>query len=400
MSNTRYIIAGNLIDGCNTTIRRRVFLGVKDTIISEIGSATDLSAEIKASALDFSHCTILPPLIDCSIFLSRSPAVDPKFDLQGGVKSGANKLALFKKHLSYCHAHGIFGVAECDDISDLLASVQRDTDPNELIDIRVMASPTPKAADNENPVAIGRDFHRISYSPDIAMEETSSPGISREELHHLLIKKGNRKVVVVANGPQAVRDALDAGCDGIEQGYYMGADNLQRIAAKGLLWIPSVLRAKNGLDSSASGGDVCCRFSQRYVAPGKVAPGAEAFWKDAVSNQLAQLRLAGELGVTVAVGTGAGSVGILHGESVVEEMKLFIKAGFSLEQTIRCASKNGADFFEMKTLGTLEIGRNATFLITRGSVKQLPRKLAFLEGIFVNGSPSTSYRKTPHESSR
>jgi hypothetical protein len=30
---------------------------------------------------------------------------------------------------------------------------------------------------------------------------------------------------------------------------------------------------------------------------------------------------------TTAVGTGAGSVGILHGETMVDELKLFIKAG-------------------------------------------------------------------------
>ena len=96
-----------------------------------------------------------------------------------------------------------------------------------------------------------------------------------------------------------------------------------------------------------------------------------------------------------AVGTGAGSVGILHGESMVEEMKLFIKAGYSLEETIRCASENGARFFGMEKLGALRVGRKAIFLIARGTVKQLPRKLAYLEGIYVNGKPCTTYRKNP-----
>ena len=145
----------------------------------------------------------------------------------------------------------------------------------------------------------------------------------------------------------------------------------------------------------AAGGDVCCRFSQRYVAPGKPVPGAEVFWKKMLAEQLTQLRLARKLGVTTAVGTGAGSVGILHGESMVEEMKLFIKAGYSLEETIRCASENGARFFGMEKLGSLTVGRQATFLITRGTAKQLPRKLSYLEGIYVDGAPSTAYRKNP-----
>jgi len=175
----------------------------------------------------------------------------------------------------------------------------------------------------------------------------------------------------------------------------MGEDNLRKMAEKDVLWIPSVLRAKNALVGAGAGGSVCCRFSQRYVAPGKPVPGAEAFWKKMLAEQLTQLRFAGKLGVTTAVGTGAGSVGILHGESMVEEMKLFIKAGYSLEDTIRCASENGAGFFGMEKLGTLTVGRKAIFLITRGTVKQLPGKLSYLEGIYVDGVPGITCRKNP-----
>jgi len=114
-----------------------------------------------------------------------------------------------------------------------------------------------------------------------------------------------------------------------------------------------------------------------------------------LANQLTQLRFARKLGVTTAVGTGAGSIGILHGESMVEEMKLFIKAGYSLEETVRCASENGAGFFGMANLGALAVGRKATFLLTRGTVRQLPRKLSYLEGLYIDGAPSGIYRKDP-----
>ena len=80
---------------------------------------------------------------------------------------------------------------------------------------------------------------------------------------------------------------------------------------------------------------------------------------------------------------------------MVEEMKLFIKAGYSLTETIRCASENGARFFGIDDLGVLSVGQKATFLIARGGVQQLPRKLAYLEGIYVDGAPSSIYRKNP-----
>ncbi|MCW5209675.1 amidohydrolase family protein, partial [Desulfobulbus sp. US1] len=211
-------------------------------------------------------------------------------------------------------------------------------------------------------------------------------------LCRILQARGEKKAVVVVNGPQQVAEALEAGCDAIEQGYGMGEANLREMAEKGILWIPSAVRAKNALDASSSGGSICCRFSTRYVAPGEPVPGAEAFWKKVLAEQLAQLSLAHELGVKTAVGTGAGSVGILHGESVVDEIKLFIKAGYSLEESIRCASKNGAEFFGMEH-GQLAVGQRATFLLTRGTAGQLPRKLSYLEGVYVDGLPSRDYRK-------
>ena len=99
--------------------------------------------------------------------------------------------------------------------------------------------------------------------------------------------------------------------------------------------------------------------------------------------------------MATAVGTGAGSAGILHGESVVEEIKLFIKAGYSLAEAIGCASEQGTRFFGVAQIGALIVGGPATFLLTRGTPHQLPRKLAYLEGVYVNGAPSNSYRKTP-----
>jgi hypothetical protein len=41
--------------------------------------------------------------------------------------------------------------------------------------------------------------------------------------------------VVVANGRQQVEEALEAGCDAIEQGYGMGKDNLRKMADKDVL---------------------------------------------------------------------------------------------------------------------------------------------------------------------
>jgi len=379
MGGTRFIVAGRLIDGSGAPVRRNVFLAVKDGVIAAIGPAADLPSDDGAAIDDLSHCTIVPALVDCSVSLARSPSVDGRVRQAADEAGLAEKAVMVEQHIRDCLDHGVLGVAESDDITALAALPQEGEAQGGIIAIRTA----------------GRDFLKIGYSGNIEEEEAPQPSLGPDALRRILQHRGGRKAVVVANGSQEVAEALAAGCDAIEQGYAMGEENLRKMAEMGVLWIPSVLRAKNALDGAGSGGSVCCRFSQRYVAPGKALPGAEAFWKKMLDEQLAQLRLARELGVTTAVGTGAGSVGILHGESMVEEMKLFIKAGYSLEETIRCASANGAGFFGMEQLGALAAGRQATFLVARGMAKQLPRKLAYLEGIYVDGEPSGAYRKNP-----
>jgi imidazolonepropionase-like amidohydrolase len=389
MGGTRCITAGRFIEGSGADVRRNVFLKVKDGIITAIGSATDLARN--AAIDDFSHCTLLPALVDCSVSLLRSPSVDSRVRLSNEAADLSQKTTLLKQHIRYCHIHGVLGVAD-NDASEVLQGYQKERARESIIDIR-LPDPVHPNINYGTGGSTDADFLKIAYSTNIEAEESQASQLNPEDLCRILRLKGGKKAVVVANGPQHVKEALEAGCDAVEQGYGMGEKNLRRMAEKRVLWIPNVLRAKNALDGAGSGGEVCCRFSLRYVAPGKALPGAEAFWKKMLTEQLAQLRLAKTLGVTTALGTGAGSVGILHGESMVEEMKLFIKAGYSLEESIQCASENGAEFFGMEKLGRLAVGRRATFLITRGTVKQLPRKLAYLEGIYVDGVPSVAYRK-------
>lgn len=393
MGGTRFIVAGNFIDGSGADVCRNVFLKVTDTIIAAIGSAADLPRKDGAAIDDFSHCTILPPLVDCSVSLSQSPSVDRKVRLSTEEADFAKKAAMLERHLRDCHAHGVLGVADSDD-SGLVERYQEGMAQGSIIDVR-SSGPLCRSRHSASGNQAGGDFLKIGYSGNIEDDQAPDPRLIHEDLCRILQQRGGRKAAVVANGRQQVAEALAAGCDAIEQGYGMGEDNLRKMAEKDVLWIPSVLRAKNALDGAGSGGDVCCRFSIRYVAPGKPIPGAEDFWKKMLAEQLTQLRFARELGVTTAVGTGAGSVGILHGESMAEEMKLFIKAGYSLGETIRCASENGARFFGMEKLGTLTVGRKATFLISRGTAQQLPRKLSYLEGIYVDGVPSLTYRKNP-----
>ena len=281
MSGTRFILAGSFVDGSGAAMRRKVFLAVKDSIITAIDSAADLPRHCRAAIDDFSHCTIVPALVDCSVSLGRSPALGtrPMVSSNKTEAGFTNKSSILKRHSRYCHLHGVMGVAESGEISYLPEHDLQVIASGGIIAIRIAGSVCRNKQYCAAEKQVGSDFIKIFYSGNIENRTAQNPRFSYQELRRIVQNKGGKKAVVVANSKQQVAEALEAGCDAIEQGYAMGEANLRKMADRDVLWIPSVLRVKNALDAAGSGGEVGCRFSTRYVSPKNSAPGEEPFWK-------------------------------------------------------------------------------------------------------------------------
>ena len=180
--------------------------------------------------------------------------------------------------------------------------------------------------------------------------------------------KCGHRVMVHANGKKPVAVALEAGCDSIEHGFFMGVENLKIMAEKGIVWVPTACTMKAYAE---------------HMKPGSVEHEVSRMNLD---HQLEQISKARELGVTVALGTDAGSIGVHHGSAVIEELKLLITAGYSLPEAIRCASCNGARLLEIEDFGVISKGMAATFLVVKGDPSKLPDSLGSLDSICFNGN--------------
>lgn len=181
--------------------------------------------------------------------------------------------------------------------------------------------------------------------------------------------------LIRADGEVPVKMAVESGCRAIIGGEAMGQDNLKRLADLGITWVPMLFALKTSEQHAFA------------MEPGKQS-------MNRFAHQMEQVALAREMGLRVAVGTGAGSRGILHGEAMVEELKLLLKAGYSLSEAVCCATHHGAQLLDSES-GLLAVGKPATFLVARGTPAQLPRKFAYLEAIYIDGTPSSLYRKNP-----
>lgn len=111
MGLKRFVKVGNFIDGTGSALRRNIFLGVQDGLITDIGPVSDLPTHDGDVVDDLSNCIIVPAFVDCSVSLSRSPSVDKRVQVLAENASFAGKTTLLEQHLSYCFGHGVLGVA-------------------------------------------------------------------------------------------------------------------------------------------------------------------------------------------------------------------------------------------------------------------------------------------------
>jgi imidazolonepropionase-like amidohydrolase len=100
---------------------------------------------------------------------------------------------------------------------------------------------------------------------------------------------------------------------------------------------------------------------------------------------LEQIDAARSYGVRIALGTDAGSLGVDHGTAVRSELALFMSAGMSASQAVRCATIHTAALLGLADHGTLQPGCSADLIIVNGSPDHFPASLANIQGLCIQG---------------
>ncbi len=391
MKETDLVLGGWLIDGTGSRALKDVGLEVSDGHILAIRKPLP-GDRAKYHIIDYSHCTLLPVLVDCHVhlFLSGTNDADSRKH-QREASYGAAKSTI-QRHIREHLASGVLALRDGGDHGGYALRYKREGLPREdsLLKLRVagkawhaplryggLLGRTPplgwslsrsiarrwKGVDHVKVINSGLNSLR-SYGKE-TLPQFDGPDLAKaaERVH-----RAGLKLMVHANGELPVRIAIEAGCDSIEHGFFMGRDNLMRMAERGIFWVPTAFTM-----------EACARKSDQGSRESEVA-------KRNLEHHLEQLRIAEECGVRIALGTDAGSVGVDHGKAVREEMEVFISAGLSLERTIQCASSRGAELLDLRDeLGTLAPGQFSSFLVVRGGPDRLPDSLGELVAVYLKG---------------
>ena len=339
MFNTSCIHAGWLIDGTGGPIQKDVLIHIQQHTIQSIEPAPKAACQQPSSFLDLSEYTLLPSLVDCHVHLFMS-GTDDIAARKRQLEAGYDELkAVISEHIARHLSCGVGAVRDGGDGKGLVQQYQQeclgvnDGGKNRssvrirpaITDIHVKVagkawhqcgrygkligrSPSPGETLAE---AIRREAGLPGYTrPDhikvvnsgvnslLCFGKETLPQFSLEELTQAVGEAGRRqlKVMVHANGKLPVQIAIEAGCHSIEHGFFMGAENLARMRDRQTVWVPTA-------------------FTMRAYAAHLAPSSREADTaRRNLTHQMDQLRMARELGVPVALGTDAGSLGVHHGD--------------------------------------------------------------------------------------
>lgn len=385
------LVAGWLIDGSGGPVRADVRLEFADGVLRRVADApAPPDAPPAPPAEDFSAGTVLPGLVDSHVHLAMSGSADEARRLR---LRQASADVVFRTIQANLQEHLRCGVVAVRDGGGARGSAMRYAQGlrrRSAPGVRVFAAGRAWHNYGRYGRFIGRppvgglglarsiladddpcDLVKIVNSGVNSLAEfgrRTAPQFRLEEMTAAVRAAGRRgrPVMVHANGEAAVRIAVAAGCASVEHGFFMGPENLERMAELGTVWVPTVVPMQ-----------AYAELPERADRRAQVA-------RRTVDHQLELLRRARGLRVAVALGTDAGSPGVDHGAAVVAEMKLLIEAGFSLAEAVRCAAGHGAALTGGGS-GLLAEGRPATFVVVPGAPAGLPDSLKTVCAVYVDG---------------
>lgn len=384
------IRGGWLIDGRGEPACRRVAIVVEAGIIAAVEPADNFSFDGRR-VIDLQDATLIPGLIDAHVHLSLPEKVAPPQSARPPDDAASVGSGIFTERLCQYRRCGVVAVRDGGDTSGEVLRIRNRSDGAGRPEI-IIRSPGSafhqkgryggfigKALTDGDALAdaVARRAPLVDHIKIINSGLNSLTQFGRETPGQftmnqlvravLTAKRAGRPVMVHANGKRPVSDALQAGCASIEHGYFMGTENLQKMRDKQIIWVPTAIPMK-ALSEILPPDTVESDVARRTLA-----------------HQLEQMAVARRLGVPVAVGTDAGSPGVGHGVGLIEELKLFRLAGYSIEEAIQCACAQGARLIGSDSLGRLAPGMPATLMAVPGPPEGLPESLLNIRCRFSYG---------------
>lgn len=364
----RLFIGGKVIDGAGRALEGHGLL-VEGERIARLAPAADFEG-FAGEKLDTAGMTLLPGLIDCHVHLCLGAEGDPG-TAQG--KLSAAQLAMrCLERAQASLAGGVTAIRDCGGKEYIEFAVRDACNAGIQLGPTIMASGrvicmtgghgnrSGRIADGVDEVvkAVREQIHAGSDLIKImATGGVMTPGVDPQDAHYSAeemaagVAEGRRfrrTCASHAQGEEGILNAVRAGIDSIEHGFFLTEKAIEEMLERGTYLVPTLSALRNILNNGHLVPPYAIEKSRKYGE----------FHVDSVERYYAA-------GGKMAMGTDAGTPFNRHGENA-QELRYLVEVGVSPMDAITMSTRNGAELMRQHERGTLAEGKFADLLAVYG----------------------------------
>jgi imidazolonepropionase-like amidohydrolase len=363
----------SLIDGTGAAPVPGQALITEGRRISWAGPEAQLPEGSAAGALDGGGGTVLPGLINCHVHLTNDGAPD----LIGQVTQDTVTTAALRGYLNLqlTLESGVTSVRDCGAASGVALDLARAVDDGLVPGPRIRAAGRVITMTGGHGHFIGRE----ADGPDGVRQATRAeikagahfikamatggvltPGVQptqtalqQDELEQVAREAHNagRRAACHAIGNEGIKNAIRAGIDSIEHGFYLDDEALQLALDHGTTLVPTLIAVNQIVSNGAAGG-----------IPDWVVQKAES----ESGHHRDSFGAAVRSGMRIAAGTDAGTPFNPHGY-LARELALMVEYGLAPMAALVAATSSAARNLGLDPdIGTLAAGRIADVIVVDG----------------------------------
>jgi imidazolonepropionase-like amidohydrolase len=362
-----------IIDGTGGPAKLHHSIILSGRSIDWIGPTTNEPHADQTRVIDATGLTVVPGLINSHVHLANDGAAD----LAAQIRDDSIPIASMRaaRNARFTLESGITTVRDCGAANGVIVELAKAIESGLVVGPRVRAAGRVITMTGGHGHFMGREADGVDGVRHAVRQEIKdgahfikamatggvlTPGVSptqtallAEELKAIVQEAHNagKRVATHAIGRQGIENALRAGVDSIEHGFYLDDELFELALAQGTFLVPTLLAVDGIVTEGPEGGSPAWMIDKAMLEAAR----SQSMFKAAV-----------DAGMKIAAGTDAGTPFNRH-DDLVRELALMVKIGISPMQALVSATRNGAENSAiLDQTGTLEIGKFADLLIVGG----------------------------------
>jgi imidazolonepropionase-like amidohydrolase len=361
-----------IIDGKGGEIQQG-FVAVDGNRIVAVGSGQNTPRPIAKEVIDVGGGTLLPGIIDSHVHFCLNGEADPMITF---LRDSAFTIAYKAERNAYqTLLAGVTTVRDLGSPNDITIHLRNAVNAGIVPGPRILSSGKlicmtgghgwnmGREADGEAEVRkavrdqlkAGADVIKLMATGGVmtAGVEAGAPQFTFQELKAGVEEahKGGRKVSSHVQGAVGLKNALSAGIDSIEHGIFIDDETIAMFLEYKAYLVPTLSAPHNILKNGLKSG-----------IPAYVIKKTE----QVAGANVESAKMAFQSGVTIVMGTDAGTPFNLHGANM-KELELLCGIGLSPMESIISATTTAAHLLDMEEVGAIEVDRLADLIVVNGN---------------------------------